>query len=62
MRPTPLRPAMSASQKASRVLPSGVTAPIPVMTTRRFSKTSGDTTMLGPAHARAGETAAGRPE
>jgi hypothetical protein len=33
------------------VLPSGVTAPIPVMTTRRFSKTSGDTTMLGPAHA-----------
>jgi len=46
---TPLRPAISASQKAWRVFPSGVTAPIPVMTTRRFSKTCGDTTTPSPA-------------
>ena len=31
--PTPLRPAMRPIQKSSRVLPKGVTAPSPVMTT-----------------------------
>ena len=51
MSATPLRPATRASQKASRELPNGVTAPMPVMTTRRFSKTSRDTTAPKTPHA-----------
>jgi hypothetical protein len=47
MSATPLRPAIKASQNAPILLPIGVTAPMPVMTTRRFSKTCGDTTMPG---------------
>ena len=36
MRRTPLTPFRVASQKASRPIPFGLTAPIPVMTTRRI--------------------------
>ena len=35
MREMPLRPAVSASHVAEAVFPTGVTAPMPVMTTRR---------------------------
>src|SRR6185503_18843787 len=35
--PAPLRPASSADQVVSRSLPTGVTRPIPVMTTRRMA-------------------------
>ena len=34
--PIPLRPAVRFAQNASRPLPTGVTSPIPVMTSRRL--------------------------